>query len=289
MRQGDLVVRKSYGGDVLFRVEAIRPKADQALLKGTDYRLVADSPIEDLTIVDDPNSMKAMQEVRIKVNESIQRIHSYRKKQALGVEHFARLAQPAQISPYFEVPGKVLHLDGDGNYLKKSMELYKTMNVPAYGVHAQEGQMAEILYRVLPEVKPDIVVITGHDGVIKHRSGTDHYSLSSYKNSQNFVNAVRVARQYEKNRDSLVVIAGACQSHFEALMQIGSNFASSPGRILIHALDPVYIAIKASFTPIRESVNLREVIEGTISGIDGVGGIETLGKYRIGLPRTNTM
>ncbi|MEF2247632.1 MULTISPECIES: sporulation peptidase YabG [unclassified Paenibacillus] len=289
MRQGDLVVRKSYGGDVLFRVEAIRPKADQALLKGTDYRLVADSPIEDLTIVDDPNSMKATQEVRIKVNESIKKIHTYRKKHTPGLEHFARLTQPAQSSPYFEVPGKVLHLDGDGNYLKKSMELYKTMNVPAYGIHAQEAQMADILFRVLPEVKPDIVVITGHDGLIKHRSGTDHYSLSSYKNSQNFVNAVRVARQYEKNRDGLVVIAGACQSHFEALMHIGSNFASSPGRILIHALDPVYIAIKASLTSIRDSINLKEVIEGTISGIDGVGGIETLGKYRVGLPRTNTM
>ncbi len=289
MRQGDLVVRKSYGGDVLFRIMAIQPEADLAFLKGTDFRLVADSGVNDLTIVDDPNSMKAIQEVRIKVNESIQRMQSVRKKTIPGAGYMSRLAQSSQQAPYFEVPGKVLHLDGDGNYLKKSMQLYKTMNVPAYGVHAHESQMADLLYRMLPEIKPDIVVITGHDGVIKHRSGNDHFNLSSYKNSQNFVNAVRTARQYERSRDGLVVVAGACQSHFEALMHSGSNFASSPGRILIHALDPVYVAIKASFTSIREPINLSDVIEGTISGIDGMGGIETMGKYRVGLPRTETM
>ncbi|MNG37541.1 Sporulation-specific protease YabG [compost metagenome] len=66
---------------------------------------------------------------------------------------------------------------------------------------------------------------------------------------------------------------------------MGSNFASSPGRILIHALDPVYIAIKASYTSIRETINLSDVVNGTISGIDGVGGIETMGSCRKGLPK----
>ncbi|MFD2115482.1 sporulation peptidase YabG [Paenibacillus yanchengensis] len=289
MKQGDFVVRKSYGGDLLFRVQAIRPYDLQALLKGADFRLVADSPMDDLETIEDPEQMTVRQEVRQKVNETIKKIQSERQRQMQVAEHRVRLFQPARTTPYFEVPGKVLHLDGDANYLKKSMQMYQTMNVPAYGVHAHESQMADLLYRLLPEVKPDIVVITGHDGVIKHRSSRDHYSLTSYKNSQNFVNAVRTARQYEKNKDNLIVIAGACQSHFEALMHTGSNFASSPGRILIHALDPVYIAVKASFTPIRDSINLSDAIEGTISGIDGVGGLETLGKYRVGLPKTTSI
>ena len=34
----------------------------------------------------------------------------------------------------------------------------------------------------------------------------------------------------------LIIVAGACQSHFEALLQAGANFASSPGSVLIHAL-----------------------------------------------------
>ena len=47
MKQGDLVVRKSYGGDVLFRVATFESD-NQPYLKGTDYRLLADAPIPDL-------------------------------------------------------------------------------------------------------------------------------------------------------------------------------------------------------------------------------------------------
>jgi len=284
MKQGDLVVRKSYGGDVLFRVEDVR--SERALLKGTDYRLLADAPIPDLSVVRDPESTRATQQVRVKVNDSLKRMRQQRaQQQSVQTGEEIRLAAEQQAQPYFEMPGKVLHLDGDGNYLRKSMQLYEAMKVPAHGVHAHESQMADLLYRLLPQVKPDIVVITGHDGVLKSHANGDLYSLGSYKNSQSFVNAVHVAREYEKNRDGLVVIAGACQSHFEALLQAGSNFASSPGRILIHALDPVYIAIKSSYTSIRETINLSDVVHGTISGIDGVGGIETIGRCRVGLPK----
>ncbi len=280
MKQGDLVVRKSYGGDVLFRVEAILTQS--ALLKGTDYRLLADAPLPDLSTVSDPESTRAAQQVRIKVKDSLEKMNTLKQRMAVSANERMR---PQTDASYFEMPGRVLHLDGDNNYLKKSMQLYGTMGVPAQGLYLHESQMADVLYRLLPQTRPDIVVITGHDGVLKHRTQSEVYNLTSYKNSQNFVNAVRVARQYEKNRDGLIVVAGACQSHFEALLQAGSNFASSPGRILIHALDPVYIAIKASLTPIRDTINLPEVIHGTISGIDGVGGIESLGRFRVGLPK----
>jgi sporulation peptidase YabG len=282
MKQGDLVFRKSYGGDVLFRIEAVR--ADLAILKGTDYRLLADAPLPDLSIVSDPESTNAVRQVRIKVKESLSKMRTDQERRAIQAPETKRMAQQPN-SPYFEMPGKVLHLDGDINYLKKSMQLYHTMNVPSHGLYVHESQMASMLYRLLPQYKPDIVVITGHDGVLKQRMPSEIYSLTSYKNSQNFVNAVRVAREYEKNRDGLIIVAGACQSHYEALLQAGSNFASSPGRILIHALDPVYIAIKASYTSIRETIDLPDAIQGTISGIEGVGGIETVGRYRIGLPK----
>lgn len=284
MNQGDLVVRKSYGGDVIFRIATIDEHRQAAILKGTDYRLLADAPIPDLSVVRDPEVTGAAKQVRVKVNASMKRMQEQRQQQVQQNENELRRASN-QSQPYFELPGKVLHLDGDGNYMKKSMQLYTQMRVPAYGLHVHESQMTDIVYRLLPQLKPDIIVITGHDGVLKNRVNKDLYSLSSYKNSQNFVNAVNVAREYEKNRDSLIVIAGACQSHYEALLQTGSNFASSPGRVLIHALDPVYVAIKASYTSIRETISLTDVISGTISGIDGVGGIETLGKYRVGLPK----
>ncbi|BBH23356.1 sporulation-specific protease YabG [Paenibacillus baekrokdamisoli] len=286
MKQGDLVVRKSYGGDVLFRVATINQES--AVLKGTDYRLLADAPIPDLSVVRDPEITGAAKQVRIKVNESLQRVQEQRDKQVLHNESPIRRAMN-ESQPYFEVPGKVLHLDGDGSYMKKSMQLYTQMRVPAHGLHVHESQMTDAVYRLLPQIKPDIIVITGHDGVLKARNRNDLQSLSSYKNSQNFVNAVHVAREYEKDKDGLIIVAGACQSHYEALLQSGANFASSPGRVLIHALDPVYVAIKASYTSIRETINLADVIHGTISGIDGVGGIETLGMYRVGLPKPKTL
>ena len=85
------------------------------------------------------------------------------------------------------MPGKVLHLDGDANYLKKSMQVYSQLRVPAEGIHCHESQMSQVLHRMLPQFHPDIVVITGHDGVLKQRE--DLQQLSSYKNSLNFVQA----------------------------------------------------------------------------------------------------
>lgn len=278
MKQGDLVVRKSYGGDVLFRVAAFA--ADQAVLRGMDYRLLADSPIEDLQTVRNPDELGGTRQARIKANESLRRMNEERNKQAVRAGFTTALDDRRQ--PFFEMPGRVLHLDGDANYLKKSMQVYGQLRVPAEGVHCHESQMPQMLLRMLPQFHPDIVVITGHDGVLKQRE--DLQQLSSYKNSLNFVQAVNVARDYERNRDSLVVVAGACQSHFEALLQAGANFASSPGRIMIHALDPVYVAVRAAFTPFRDTINITDVIAHTISGRQGVGGIETMGRYRIGVP-----
>jgi spore coat assembly protein len=147
--------------------------------------------------------------------------------------------------------------------------------------------MSEALKQLLPQKKPDILVITGHDGILKDRKNRDLHDLQSYKNSHNFVKAVEVAREYERNKDSLVIIAGACQSFFEALLQAGANFASSPARVLIHALDPLYIAAKVSFTSIKDIVQMMDIVKHTMSGLEGLGGMETRGSYRLGVPGLN--
>src|SRR5690606_32374407 len=141
-----------------------------AVLKGIDYRLLADAPYNDLDRVEDPDSTGAAQQVRIKVKESMRRFEQTsrnrgeRTRQRSGGE----MLQPAvQQPPYFELPGKVLHLDGDGRYMQKSMRLYDHMRIPARGVHCHESQMPDLLRRALPALRPDIVVITGHDGVLK--------------------------------------------------------------------------------------------------------------------------
>lgn len=279
---GDLVVRKSYGGDITFRIEKI--VREQAIIKGTEFRLLADAPLSDLTRVN--QAAAGEEKARIKATESLERLHQNRKQ--LAERNQSEVSREWYVSgepSYFEVPGTVLHLDGDERYLKKSMSLYEKLRVPAHGYYINESGMANALYRLLPSIQPDIVVLTGHDGVLKNRPTTDLYSLSSYKNSKHFVEAIQTARQYERNFDALTIVAGACQSHFEALLQAGANFASSPSRVLIHALDPVYIAAKASLTSIRDTIHITDVLNHTVSGTQGVGGIETRGCYRIGLPK----
>ncbi|RKN65735.1 sporulation peptidase YabG [Paenibacillus ginsengarvi] len=281
MEQGELVVRRSYGGDVIFKIAAL--EATRAVLKGVDYRLLADSPITDLQPVQGTRPLQQHYS-QMKVNDSLRELARYQMWQR--EKRQTELGGTEQIPhAYFEVPGKVLHLDGDPTYLRKSMALYGEFHVPAEGYFVTEANMAHALYTLLPQARPDIVVITGHDGILKHIKDRDISDISSYKNSHNFVNAIYAARQYDRNLDSLTVIAGACQSHFEALLRAGANFASSPARVLIHALDPSCIAIKTAFTSVRETVNVADVIRNTISGYEGVGGVETRGSYRLGLPR----
>ena len=271
-----MVARKSYDGDVVFKIEAL--ERERAILKGVEFRLLADATLRDLMKIDEPDSHRATVEAQSKMQESVKLMGFYRDVQKEKIE-------PKGQPPYFELPGKILHLDGDAMYLRKSMQVYGHLQIPAEGHYVHESAMADAVYQLLPQVKPDILVITGHDGLIKTGGPVDKSHIENYKNSINFANAVQVARQYERNRDTLTVIAGACQSHFEALLQAGANFASSPGRILIHALDPVYIAAKASFTSIKDTINIFDVIRHTVSGLEGLGGIESRGSYRVGLPK----
>lgn len=283
MKQGDLVTRKSYGGDIIFKIQDIIQQ--QAILRGVDYRLLADAPLVDLvsapfdpyqyTVSAEPKWMESMR--RVRTNPSTGSTSS-------GFGSGTGSHSEKKVPAYFEMPGKVLHLDGDPSYLRKCMNLYGELRVPAEGFYVSEPRMGEALYRLLPQVKPDIVVITGHDGILKTRRYGDIGQLSSYKNSHHFVNAVKIARQYEKNKDTLTVVAGACQSHFEALMQAGANYASSPARVLIHALDPLCVAVKVAYTPIRDTVNIVNVIGLTHSGLEGLGGVESRGSFRRGVP-----
>lgn len=282
---GDLVVRKSYGGDVTFRVERI--DRNVAIIKGIEFRLLADAPLADLVKVDASFPGEKAKQAQIKATESLRRLTLDRQEQVERNQTVinSRDWYSSSEMSYFEVPGRVLHLDGDERYLQKSLSLYEKLRVPAQGYYVTEAAMASALYSLLPSIRPDIIVITGHDGVLKKRPTSDLYSLSSYKNSRHFVEAIQAARKYERNFDALTIVAGACQSHFEALLQAGANFASSPARVLIHALDPVYIAAKASLTSIRDTIQITDVLQHTISGSQGVGGIETRGSYRIGLPK----
>ena len=109
------------------------------------------------------------------------------------------------------------------------------------------------------------------------------HDINAYRHSKHFVQTVREARNKVAHLDQLI-FAGACQSHFESLIQAGANFASSPSRVNIHALDPVYIVAKISFTSFTDNIHVWDVLRNTLTGEKGLGGIETRGVLRTGMP-----
>ena len=56
--------------------------------------------------------------------------------------------------------------------------------------------------------------------------------------------------------------------------------------MLIHCLDPVFICEKIAYTNIEKVLTIHEILENTITGIKGVGGLQTRGKYREGYPKS---
>lgn len=249
---GDYVTRKSHNHDLVFKV--INIVDDTVYLKGAYIRLVADSKISDLKKVEQSNDDFSFDETPLEDRDS-----------------------------YFYLPGKILHIDGDNEYLDKCLKLYKKMGVYAIGKKITEDAIANQLTKLLVEYKPDIVIITGHDAYYEKKGSKDN--IDNYKNSKNFVKAIRAARKYEKSQEKLVIIAGACQSDYEELIKAGANFASSPKRVNIHALDPAIIAVSIALTKRNESIDLVNLLAKTKYGADGMGGIITNGLMYVGFPR----
>ncbi|MDD2627999.1 MAG: sporulation peptidase YabG [Clostridia bacterium] len=110
------------------------------------------------------------------------------------------------------------------------------------------------------------------------------YNIDNYKNSRNFIETVLEARRYEHNLDNLVIFAGACQSYYEAILSAGANYASAPKRVLIDMLDPIIVAETVAYTPVDKFVPLAGIISNTREGLKGIGGVQTRGQYREGMP-----
>lgn len=278
-----VVGRRSYHCDILFRVIDIREENGRkmAILYGEDYRLIADAPYEDLILIDSNERNKKMKQFRTMEEQSFQLFRQdvdlIKEKQEFdATEGYSKALN------YFQIPGKVLHIDGDPNYLKKCLMLYEKVGVPVYGIHCNEKEMSTKVGKFLDYYRPDILVITGHDSYSKAKGKMS--DINAYRHSKDFMHTVIEARKKIPHLDQLVIFAGACQSHFESLIQAGANFASSPSRVNIHALDPVYIVAKVSFTPFMERINVWDVLRNTLTGEKGLGGIETKGVLRTGMP-----
>lgn len=150
IKKGDIVGRISYGKDIIFIVDKIiklNNNAQIAILKGLTMRIKADSLLEDLEHID-----KRI----VKSNEKNieDRILAHLTK------YTKRLRKPRNY-------GKVLHLDGDSRYSQKSVRYYRDMGINAIVRNVAETRQPYVVKGLLNKFKPDILVITGHDGMIK--------------------------------------------------------------------------------------------------------------------------
>lgn len=273
MKKGDIVARKSYGKDILFIVKNIMHTQKIAILKGVIDRIEADSPIEDLVIVDKQIADEKMEELHQKMHHKISKA-----KETRGIADYQiGILTPNRRNKEKIITGKILHLDGDKKYSQKSYYYYRKLGLNAIVRNIPEYRQPKVVYSYLKTYQPDILVITGHDGMIKR--GTDYHNIYNYRNSKYFIQTVKEARRYDQERNShLVIFAGACQSYFEAIISAGANFASSPARILIDFLDPLVIAEKIAFTENYKYITIDDIAKELRDGKKGVSGIGANGK-----------
>lgn len=260
IKVGDIVSRNKYNNDTLFRVEKIEDNI--CYLCGLSIRLCADSELSDLRKEDDVVEDRSYEEEFL--SDLRNDCDSYR-------------------SDFFYIPGKILHIDGDNEYLQRCLRFYKSAGITAYGVYEKEETLYLNILKYLKDIKPDIVIITGHDAYYSVKGNTENQR--AYKNSDNFAKAVKIARNYEKSYDKLKIIAGACQSNYEELIKAGANFASSPKKVNIHALDPAIIAVSISRTENTKELNIIDLLNKTKCGKDGIGGIKSYGSMYVGYPK----
>ena len=273
------VTRKSYDHDLLFRIVEITD--DIAILQGEHVRLMADANVADLSRVDERDLKKRTKKVKQREEQSYQLFRQDYRLLRRKLDYEEDTNKIEELTS-FQVPIQVLHLDGDPHYLKKCLDLYKRLGIDAEGIDLREKDMPEKIESYIEKYRPSCLVITGHDAYSEKKG--NKYDLRAYRHSRYFAETVRKARNIEPSLDQLVIFAGACQSHFESLIRSGANFASSPSRINIHALDPVYIVAKIAYTSFMDKVNIHDVIRNTLTGAKGMGGIETRGLQRTGMP-----
>ena len=275
IKKGDIVVRKSYGKDIIFRVINIlnKPEEKIAVLNGVIERIEADSKIADLELVDKQKVKDILRKMDSKIENRIEKSKQQweDRNYRIGVVTNQTRAKEKIIT------GEILHLDGDRKYSEKSYRYYRKLGLNAIVKYIPDYRQPRVVYQLLDLYNPDILVITGHDGMIKR--GMRYNDIYNYRNSRYFIETVKEARKYDKQKGKkLVIFAGACQSYFEAIISAGANFASSPARILIDFLDPLVVAEKIALTEKYKYITIDDIAYELRDGRDGIGGIGANGK-----------
>ena len=183
VKKGDIVGRYSYNNDILFFVDRIiKLNNDKkiAILKGINIRIEADAPIQDLKKFD---TREVSRLIRGQDDNFYKQINNRN----------------------LENTGKILHLDGDRRYGEKTLRYYKKMGLHAIVKNISESKQPQLVIPLLEKYQPDILIITGHDSMIKN--GKNFWDIYNYRNSKYFINSVINARKWQNSSDKLVIFA----------------------------------------------------------------------------------
>ena len=111
------------------------------------------------------------------------------------------------------------------------------------------------------------------------KNGTGFTDIYNYRNSRYFINTVKEARRASVDKD-IIIFAGACQSYFEAIIEAGADFASSPGRIMIDFTGPLIVAEKVALTESNKFITGGEISKEIKEGERGITGMGVRGKMK---------
>ena len=149
IKRGDIVGRISYGKDILFVVDRIIKTTDKnefAILKGLTVRVKADSPIDDLEIVEKRIVQENIKLFENKMEDRLRKCLHYIEKDKRSKKLFNT--------------GKILHLDGDKKYSEKSLKYYRSLGLDVVVKNIPESKQPKFVRMLLEKYKPDILVIT---------------------------------------------------------------------------------------------------------------------------------
>ena len=180
MKIGDIVARKSYDRDIIFKIVGFNidnRNEKYAILKGVAFRIIADSYLDDLEIVN-PLDIK---DILIDKNVENLLYKSMRSAQERQKGSNMTIVKPSTNPNIYGMPGKVLQIDGDKDYLKICLDVYTELGIPAVGVAIPEANQYKEVLGLLEKHNPDILVITGHDALVSKKGNMS--DLNNYKNS----------------------------------------------------------------------------------------------------------
>lgn len=150
IKRGDIVGRISYGKDILFRVDRVikikNSEKAYAILKGVQYRIEADAPIEDLEKIERGQIETEKRGIESKIKKRVSLVTK-------GI--FEKNRETNKITNAL-----ILHLDGDRKYTQKSERYYRKLGLNAIVRNIPENRQPQVVGELVRRYNPDILVIT---------------------------------------------------------------------------------------------------------------------------------